>query len=87
MYQWQAVDKTSDIGSETVVRTLILALQLDGTTPVIILRVVEINQADVACVGQFSIKLTPEVIVVGNTNLLTQFLLYLGVSYLGIEAV
>ena len=68
MHQWQAVDKTSDIRAEVVLRGLVGALQFDSTTPVVILGMVKIDETAVGLVEQFVVKLATKVVVISNTH-------------------
>ena len=66
-------------------RDLVLALQFNSTTPIVILRVVEVNETAITLAHQFVVELASQIIVIGDADEFTQFLLDFRFTHCGIE--
>ena len=67
--QWQAVHKASDIGTEIVAAVLVLASEFGGAMPIIVVRIVEVNNPQSTGRIDDLVELASQIVVVGDTHL------------------
>ena len=66
--QWQTVHKASDVGAEIVAAVLILASEFGGAMPIIVVRIVEVNNPQSTGRINDLVKLASQIVVVSNTH-------------------
>ena len=66
--QWQTVHKASDVGTEIVAAVLILASEFGGAMPIIVVRIVEVDDSQSTGRIDDLVKLASQIVVIGDTH-------------------